>query len=137
MSKAITGHIDLYKALSPEQLALLIRSNWRRFSPDIPQQKNFYPKLNRGYAEAIARQWHAVEYSAGFVVRFRLPADFIKGFELQTVGYDEHLEYKVPIAALERLNHAIIGSVELLSAFTSDDNLLWQRLANRAWLGFH
>ncbi|WP_019529009.1 hypothetical protein [Dasania marina] len=129
--------IDLYKPITPVQLAALIRSGWRCLSPDTPEQLHFYPKLHRIYAESLARQWHAVEHSAGFVVRFTVPQEFIAGFELQTVGYDEHLEYKVPIAELTQLNSVIVGSIELLSAFTCEDNLLWQKLAARDCLGFY
>jgi hypothetical protein len=127
----------LYKPLSPTQLAAVIRANWLSFSPDTPGQKIFYPKLHLDYAEKIARQWDAIEYSVGFVVRFIVPSTFINRYDLQSVGYDEHSEYKVPIDELELFNHQIMGKIELVSAFTSDDNAIWQALTYRECVGFH
>ena len=110
--------IQLYKPISPSQLAVIIASGWRQFTPDTPAQKIFYPKLNIHYAEKIARQWDAPQYSAGYVVRFTMPLAFMGRYDIQTVGYDEHREYKVPIAELDLLNRHIEGRIEVVSAFT-------------------
>ncbi|MGK0442500.1 MAG: hypothetical protein ACJA0N_002311 [Pseudohongiellaceae bacterium] len=119
------------------QLAALIRSDWRKFSPNAPDQRIFYPKLHLEYAEKIARQWDAVEHNAGFVVRFEMPLGFIGRYELQTVGYDEHLEYKVPIYELDDFNQKIVGKVELVSAFTRDDNNIWMPRKGNECVGYH
>lgn len=110
--------INLYKPLSPSQLAMVVCSDWRRFKPDSPLQKVFYPKLNVCFAESIARQWDAAQYSAGYVVRFKLPVGFVSRFETQTVAYEEHREYKIPIADLEEMNNHIEGRIEIVSAFS-------------------
>ncbi len=123
----MTKFIELYKPLSPTQLAMVINSNWRRFTPDTLQQRLFYPKINLRYAEQIARQWNAVQFTAGYVVSFKVPLVFMTRYDIQTVGYDEHREYKVPIGELDLLNDTIFGKIEIVSAFTTDDNLIWQQ----------
>ncbi len=130
-------HTVLYKPLSPAQLAAVIASDWRRFFPDTPQQRIFYPKLNLLYAEQIARQWDATQYTAGYVVRFKVPTAYMNRYEIQTVGYDEHREYKVPICELEQLNNTISGKIEIVSAFTAQDNMIWQRHELRECTGYH
>lgn len=127
----------LYKPLSPKQLAAVISSGWRRFSPDSPQQKVFYPKLHLEYAEKIARQWDAAQYEAGFVVKFKVPSQFVADYDIQSVGYDEHREYKIPIHELERFNRQIIGPIRLISAFTLKDNSIWTALHKESCLSFH
>lgn len=127
----------LYKPLSPTQLVAVIDSGWRGFSPDTPQQRIFYPKLSRQYAETIARQWDAPQFTAGYVVEFKICSEFIQRFELQTVAYAEHREYKVPITALAQLNKNICGGIHLVSAFTINENLIWRHLKERKCVGFH
>lgn len=111
--------ILLFKSLNPAQLARVIASDWRLLYPDTAQQQIFYPKVNIHYAEQIARQWDARRYAAGYVVKFLVSADFLGRYELQTVAYAEHREYKVPITELDQLNENIIGKIELVSAFTA------------------
>ena len=72
------------------------------------------------YAKTIARQWDAVQYTKGFVVSFTISMEFISHYKIQTIAYDEHMEYSVPIEELERLNNNIIGRIELVSVFTTD-----------------
>ena len=123
----MTALIELYKPLSPTQLAAIIASGWRRFSPDTPQQRMFYPKLHIRYAEQIARQWDATQFLAGYVVSFKVPSLFMSRYDIQTVGYEEHREYKVPINELELLNNTIFGKIEIVSAFTTADNRIGQQ----------
>ena len=96
-------------------------SGWRHFSPESYQQKIFYPKLHRGFAEALARQCYANRDVAGYVVSFKLPGDFLNNYCRQTIAYEEQLEYRIPIADLQQLNQHIIGRIEIVSAFYSED----------------
>lgn len=127
----------LYKPLSPLQLAAVIQSGWRSFSPDTPQQRIFYPKIHRCYAEKIARQWDATQYSAGFVARFSIASDVINCYDIQTLGFDEHREYIVPIADLSQLNRHIQGAIEIVAAFTQADNHIWQQRVSKHCDSFH
>ncbi len=133
----MNDHITLYKSLSPVELAVIIRSGWAEFFPASPDQKIFSPKLHLAYAEMLARQLEAACHNAGYVVAFRVPRNFLSHFELQTIGYLEHQEYWIPVAELGALNAAIAGRIRLVSAFTMEDNLIWQQVNAQRCVGYH
>lgn len=114
--------IVLYKSLTPVQFAAVIRSGWRGFAVDSPEQKIFYPKLRLEYAEMIARMFNLAHYSAAYVVRFRLPLCFLQRYEIQSVAYEAHREYKIPVEDLEVMNQQILGRIEVVSAFCDEQD---------------
>lgn len=107
----------LYQSLTPAQFAAVIRSGWGGFMVDSVEQKFFYPKCRLAYAEMIARMFNVAHYSAAYVVQFRLPQSFLQNYHIQTIAYDEHREYKIPVADLALMNQHIIGRIEVVSAF--------------------
>ena len=107
----------LYKPLTPSQLAAVIASGWKRFTPDYRDQVYFYPKLHRDYAEQVARLWNARQYSAGYVAIFDIATDFIQRYEIQTIAYENHKEYRIPVTDLERLNWHILGKIDVIAAY--------------------
>ncbi len=109
--------IAVYQAMSPEQLAALIRADWRRIEPGQGGEHFFFLKLQQRYAEMIARQRELVVHGAGYVVRLILPTKIVNAYDLETVAYKEHLEYRVPVCDLEEINRHIIGEVSMVSAF--------------------
>ena len=111
----------LYKSLTPVQFASVIRSGWREFSAESPEQKIFYPKLHREYAEMIARMFNLAHYNAAYVVGFEVNSTFMERYEIQTVAYEEHREYKIPVEELPLLNSNLVGEIEVVSAFTLQD----------------
>jgi hypothetical protein len=121
--------IALYKSLSPLQLEAVIQSGWRGFATEGPKQQYFYPKLHQHYAESLARQWDAVQSSAGYVVEFTMPVDFMSRYNIQTIGYAEHSEYRIPVADLAWFNSHIAGRITLVSTFRQPEKSLWQRPA--------
>jgi len=123
-------YIKLYKSLSPQQLVQVENSGWRRFAADGSKQRVFYPKVYLSYAEQIARQWDAVQFERGFVVSFKICAEVLHRYEIQTVAYEEHLEYRVPIAELEFFNQQIMGKIELVSSFCSESASTWLPAVN-------
>ena len=38
-------------------------------------------------------------------------------YDLETVAYEEHLEYRIPVAELDYLNARLVGSVQPVAAF--------------------
>ncbi len=118
----MTKLVTLYKSLSPAQLADVIALDWKAFAIDFSGQKFFSPKLHRCYAEMLARQLEAAHYAAGYVVSFQVRKSFIEGFELQTIGYCEHQEYRIPVSALRQLNTAIVGRIKLISGFAEQES---------------
>lgn len=116
--------IEVYKSVSPAQLDLIASKGWLHFSPDGPQQRYFFPKVYRSYAEQIARQWDAGHHGAGYVVSAKLSRDFLDCYPIQTVAYETHKEYKLPVEDLDILNSNIVGRITLVSIYTSPKNVL-------------
>lgn len=114
--------IALYMAMSPEQLATLIRANWRRIDPGRDGEHFHYLKLNQCYAEMIARQWEVPLHGAGYVVRLVVPKAAMEQFELGSVAYEEHLEYCIPVCELDWFNRQILGEVCVVSAFVRNES---------------
>jgi hypothetical protein len=76
--------------------------------------------LNEEYAAQIARDWNARSASTGyrgFVTRFRVPADYLSRYEVQTVGSRIHQEYWIPAEELPELNRSIVGLIEVIAEF--------------------
>ena len=71
----------LYCPVGPQELDLLREANWSRFAPRLPEQPIFYPVLNEEYARQIARYWNVKASGAGFVTKFAVSSDYLKGFD--------------------------------------------------------
>jgi hypothetical protein len=114
--------ITLYQALSPRQLAALIRADWRRIEPGWAGEQFIYLKLCQRYAEMIARQSEVPLHGAGYVVRLVLPAVVIGQYQLETVAYEDHLEYRLPVTELQEVNRHLVGEVQPISAFLNNQS---------------
>ena len=112
--------ITLYRPVGPEELALIEASGYREFPPRLPEQPIFYPVLNEEYAAQIARDWNAKSASSGYrgyVTRFRVRADYLGRYEVQTVGSRVHQEYWIPAEELPEFNRNIVGLIEVIAKF--------------------
>ena len=112
--------ITLYRPVGPEELALIEASGYREFPPRLPEQPIFYPVLNEEYAAQIARDWNAESASSGYrgyVTRFRVRADYLGRYEVQTVGSRVHQEYWIPAEDLGELNANVVGAIEVVAEF--------------------
>ncbi|QSQ16559.1 hypothetical protein [Myxococcus landrumensis] len=108
----------LFRPVGLEELLLIYRAGMRRFPPRLPDQPIFYPVLNRGYAEQIARDWNTKSGTlAGYVSEFDVEDSHARSFEVQQVGGREHVELWVPAEALDVFNDHIQGTVRVLGAF--------------------
>jgi hypothetical protein len=79
----------------------------------------------------LARQLEAACHGSGFVVSFCLPQRFLADYPLRSVAYCEHEEFCIPAADLPLLNHALLGKISVVSAFTVADNTIWQQRLQR------
>ncbi len=109
--------LPLYQTLSPSQLASLSRDGWQQIEPGCSGELFCSLKLKQRYAEMIARKWMVPEHGAGYVARLLLPLHVLDAYPLETVAYEEHLEYCIPVDELPRLSRHLIGEVRLVSAF--------------------
>ena len=112
--------MTLFRPVGPRELALISESGFRAFPPRLPEQPIFYPVLNREYAEKIARDWNASNADngwAGFVTRFEVDDEYVKKFEVRTVGAKIHQELWVPAEELEAFNTHIKGVIVVERAY--------------------
>lgn len=114
--------INLFQAVSPRQLAQCVKDDWQSLKPDPDYQAFCYLKLSQRYAEMVARQRLVPLHGAGYVVGLVLPRKVMNAFELQSVAYEEHLEYRVPAEELEALCWYLEAGVRVVSAFLDGES---------------
>lgn len=108
----------LFRPVGPKELELIEASGWREFPPRLPEQPIFYPVTNEEYAVQIARDWNVKESGSGYVTRFRVAADFVRKYPVQTVGGRIYTELWVPAEDLAEFNRNIVGLIEVTLEFT-------------------
>jgi hypothetical protein len=120
MTAAQPETVTLYRPVGQKELDLIAASGYRAFPPRLSHQPIFYPVLNEEYAVQIARDWNTKDAAsgyAGYVTRFRVRADFLAPYPVQTVGGRSHQEYWIPAAELAAFNEQIVGPIEVIREF--------------------
>jgi len=110
----------LYRPVGLLELELILEADARAFPPRLPEQPIFYPVLDRGYAEQIARDWNPPDPRsgfAGFVTEFDLESAFLERFETKVVGGAQHQELWVPAEELAELNARLLTRIRTTRAF--------------------
>jgi hypothetical protein len=90
------------------------------FPPRLPDQPIFYPVLQFGYAEQIARDWNSTRADTGYVgyvTKFSVADDYAARFEKRTVGGRQHQELWVPAEELAEFNRHIVGKIEVIAKY--------------------
>lgn len=109
--------LTLYRPVNQKELDLIVKSNWRKFPPRLPEQPIFYPVLNEEYANQIANDWNVPAYGIGYVTRFKVKKDFLKQYQVQNVGGKNHNELWIPAEDLEEFNNNIVDKIEVINEF--------------------
>ena len=114
-----TETIILYRPVGQRELDLIKQSTYKAFPPRLPEQPIFYPVLNEEYATQIAERWNARNNDppVGYVTRFRVRAEYLKQYEVQTVGGSIHQEYWIPAEELDVFNENIVGHIEVIATY--------------------
>jgi hypothetical protein len=110
----------LYRPVGQYELDRIAESGYRAFPPRFPEQPLFYPVLNREYAEQIAREWNVNDPQSGhcgYVLQFRVCAEYLSRYEVHTVGSSRHREYWIPAEDLDEFNCNLMGEIEVLVCF--------------------
>ena len=96
----------LFRPVGQKELELIRDSDFTHFPPRLAHQPIFYPVLNEEYARQIAREWNGKhnQERVGYVTRFCVCSDYLKRYEVQTVGGSVHQEYWIPAEELARFN---------------------------------
>lgn len=107
--------MNVYKALTPTQLAAVVALQWRGFGND-DNYHFFTLAAQRHIAEQQAAMWLAPQFGAGFVVGCALPEAFLEPWRQRHFAYTSQPHFALPVAAIETLNANLLGTIELLSA---------------------
>jgi hypothetical protein len=106
------------------ELELIAASSFRAFPPRLAHQPIFYPVLTEEYAVEIAGDWNTKDEASGFmgyVTRFAVDSAFLARYPVQTVGAQRHQELWVPAEDLVAFNEHIVGSIEVIATFGSQE----------------
>jgi hypothetical protein len=109
----------LFRPVGLHELRLIADSGYYAFPPRLPDQPIFYPVLNFEYARQIAEGWNT-KYNnppCGFITKFDVQDDYIKHFNIETVGARENVELWIPAEKLEEFNANIIGKITIEAAY--------------------
>lgn len=112
----------LYRPVGTAELELIKKNDYRSFPPRLPEQPVFYPVLNREYASEIAEKWNTKTADGkGYVTAFEVDNEYIKDFEVHTVGAKHHKELWIPAGELENFNSHIIGRIKITDKFQEEN----------------
>ena len=112
--------MQLFRPTGLRELQLVFQLGLRAWPPRLPEQPIFYPVLNVGYAEQIARDWNTREGGKGFVLKFQVESAYVSRYEVQTVGARSHRELWVPAEDLAEFNRRIVGPIEIIHTFVAE-----------------
>ncbi len=112
--------MKLYRPVGQKELDLIKESGYSEFPPRLEWQPIFYPVLNKEYAVQIAREWNTEDEFSGFigyVLEFEVIDEYLKRYDIQTVGASVHQEYWIPAGQLADFNAHIIGLIKVIEKF--------------------
>lgn len=113
--------VTLFRPVGQKEFDLIATAKYRKFPPRLPDQPIFYPVLTREYAEQIARDWNTRDERSGYVgyvLEFEVDAEYLRGFQVETVGSSRHQEYWIPAEKLDEFNRHIQGEIRVIATFT-------------------
>lgn len=97
--------MHLYRPVGQAELDLIVKADYRKYPPRLPDQPIFYPVGNKKSADPGY---------AGYVTTFEIEDEYISQYDVQTVGASYHQEYWIPAEELENFNHHIIGQIHVI-----------------------
>ena len=109
--------MELFRPVGKKEYALIELNGFTKLPPRLPEQPIFYPVLNEKYAVEIASKWNTKNGNTGYVLRFIVSDEYIKRFDIQTVGRGYHQEFWIPSEKLDEFNENIIGKIEVIHKF--------------------
>jgi hypothetical protein len=110
----------LYRPVGRAEMELIRASGCREFPQRLPEQPIFYPVLNEEYAVQIARDWNTKDERSGFVgyvLKFEVKSEFLRGYEVHSVGSSVHKEYWIPAKDLGKFNANTVGEIQVIAEF--------------------
>ena len=113
----------LFRPVGQKEFELIRESGFTAFPPRLPEQPIFYPVLNEEYAAQIAREWNAKhgKSKVGYVTRFYVNNEYLRQYQVQTVGGSVHQEYWIPAEELDEFNKNIVGPIEVIGEYREEE----------------
>ncbi len=103
----------VFHPVRADELPLIEQSDWRRFSPRLPDQPVFTLALTWDHARRIA--------DAGSrrrsVIRCSVRTTFLNRYQVETTGGIANQEYRIPADDLDAFNAALDGPIEVVDSF--------------------
>ena len=99
---------------------MIAKSGYKEFPPRLEWQPIFYPVLNKEYARQIAGEWNVKDKFSGYVgyvLEFEVDDEFLRQFNLRTVGTNRHQEFWIPSERLKDFNAQIQGEIKVIVKF--------------------
>lgn len=112
--------MKLFRPVGLKELELIAASGWTGYPPRLFHQPIFYPVLNFGYADAIAKNWNTKDEASGFsgfVTEFEIEDEFVSRYEIQIAGSREEQELWVPAEELAEFNQNITGPIRVTGRY--------------------
>jgi hypothetical protein len=116
----MTSTTTLWRPVGRNELRLIEQAEWKAFPARLPEQPIFYPVLNFGYAERIARDWNSKDVqhdNVGYVTEFDVAETFLCDYETHVVGGRDCVEYWIPAEDLPRFNDEIVGEIRVVAEY--------------------
>lgn len=110
----------LYRPVGLTEMQLILADEPYAFPSRKPDQPYFYPVLTEDYAHQIARDWNTeddVSGYAGFVTEFEVNAEYLRQFDVQTVGGSVHKELWIPADDLTQFNAQIKSGINVIAVY--------------------
>jgi hypothetical protein len=115
--------MKLYRPVGQREFDLIKESGYKEFPPRLEWQPVFYPILNREYAQKIAGEWNVKdEFSGyvGYVMEFEIDGEYLRQYDIKTVGSSIHQEYWIPDEKLAEFNRHIVGLIRGIEKFEKE-----------------
>jgi hypothetical protein len=109
--------VTIYRPIGPKELELIAASDYRRWTPRLPEQPIFYPVTNEEYAKEITIKWNIPANGIGYVTRFQVRKTFMDRYQIQKEGSNQNTEWWIPAGDLEELNDNIVGVIEVIGEY--------------------
>ena len=106
--------VTMFRPTGPEELKLVVDSDYMQWPPRLDGQPIFYPVTNEQYAIDISSDWNVRDSGIGYVTRFEVLKDFVDRYQIEKVGGVNHTEWWIPAEDLDELNKSLFGKIEVI-----------------------
>lgn len=108
--------IKLWQAMSPVSARALMQSDGDALQPSSAGDQFVLLKLTRGQAFYAAKAVWARHFGTAVVVEMLFYQGAFTPFDVETIAYDAHREYRIPVLDLPRLSLAQVSPPRIIGS---------------------